>query len=93
MQRLTMFYLESCPYCRNARTALDALRKVNSDYAAVEVEMIEESKQPEVAGRYDYYRVPTIYAGEEKLYEAKPFDSYDVIKANVKAALDIAVSR
>lgn len=88
MQKLTLFYLESCPYCRNALAALDALRKADPDYASVEIDMIEESRQPEIAERYDYYRVPTIYAGDKKLYEAKLFDSYDVIKSNVQMALD-----
>ncbi len=93
MQKLTMFYLESCPYCRNALAALDALRKADPDYAAVKIDMIEESRQPEIAEQYDYYRVPTIYAGDKKLYEAKLFDSYDVIKSNVQAALDAACGR
>ena len=73
--------------------ALDAIRKANPDYAAVEIDMIEESRQPEIAERYDYYRVPTIYAGDKKLYEAKLFDSYDVIEKNVQAALDAACGR
>ena len=93
MQKLTLFYLESCPYCRNALAALDALRKADPDYAAVEIDMIEESRQPEIAERYDYYRVPTIYSGEKKIYEAKLFDSYDVIEKNVQAALDAACGK
>ena len=91
MKRLTMFYLESCPYCRNAQAALDALRKLNPAYGEVEIDMIEESRQPEIADRYDYYSVPTIYAGDRKLYEAKLFDSYDVIKINLQSALDLAL--
>ena len=54
-------------------------------------EMIEESRQPELADQYDYYNVPAIYVGDRKLYEAKPFDSYDVIKENLQAALDVAL--
>ena len=92
MRKLTMFYLENCPYCRNARAALDALRKLDPAYEAVEIDMIEESRQPELAAQYDYYSVPTIYAGDRKLYEAKLFDSYDVIKDNLKAALDAALT-
>lgn len=93
MQKLTMFYLENCPYCRSARTALEALRKLDPAYASVEIEMIEESRQPELAEQYDYYSVPTIYAGDRKLYEAKLFDSYDVIRDNIQAALDLALER
>ena len=31
--------------------------------------MIEESEQPDVADRYDYYYVPTFYVGGEKVHE------------------------
>ena len=31
--------------------------------------MIEESEEPEVADRYDYYYVPTFYVGDEKVHE------------------------
>ena len=93
METLTLFYLENCPYCRNARAALEALRSRDPAYGTVEVALIEESRQPELADRYDYFRVPTIFAGEEKLYEARPFDSYEVIEANVRAALDRALGR
>ena len=34
-----------------------------------------------------------IYAGDKKLYEAKLFDSYDVIEKNVQAALDAACGK
>ena len=92
MKKLTMFYLENCPYCRNARAALEALRNLDPAYAAVEIDMIEESRQPELADQYDYFRVPTIYAGKEKLYEAQLFDSYEKIEENVRAALDAALA-
>ena len=93
MKKLTMFYLENCPYCRNAQAALAALRELDPAYGQVEIEMIEESRQPELADQYDYYSVPTIYAGDRKLYEAKLFDSFDVIKDNLQAALDLALER
>ena len=91
MKKLTMFYLENCPYCRSAQAALDALRELDPAYGEFEIEMIEESRQPELADQFDYYSVPTIFAGERKLYEAKLFDSYDVIKDNLRAALDMAL--
>ena len=31
--------------------------------------MIEESEQPDVADRYDYYYVPTFYVGGRKVHE------------------------
>ena len=60
MKRITLFYLENCPFCNKARAAIDELKKQDR-YKDIEIEMIEESKQPEVADKYDYYYVPTFY--------------------------------
>ena len=91
MEKLTMFYLEHCPYCRNARKALAELQAEHARYAAVPVELVEESEEPERADRYDYYRVPTIFLGGRKLYEAVITDRYEDIRHNVQAALDAAL--
>ena len=88
MKKITLFYLRSCPYCDNARKALAELTKENEAYASVEVDWVEESEQAELANGYDYYYVPTIFAGEKKLYEANPSQNYQDIKQSVKAALD-----
>lgn len=86
MEKLTLFYLEDCPYCRNARKALAELTEENAAYTEVPVEWIEEIRQPDVADKYDYYYVPTVFSGSEKLYEAAPGESYADCKANMKAA-------
>ena len=52
---------------------------------------IEESIQPEIANRYDYYAVPTFYVGGEKVFEAHIGMSYEDIRAEVKKALDAAL--
>lgn len=93
MKKLTLFYLENCPYCINARRALAELVQEEPAYGQVPVEWIEESRQPQLAERYDYYYVPTIYDGEEKLYEANPTESYADCKKNVRAALDAVLNR
>ena len=91
-KKLTILHLDDCPYCRKARQALDELQEADHAYRGVAVEWIEENRQPEAAVRYtDYYYVPTIYAGGQKLYEARPGDDYETIKANVKKALDAVV--
>ena len=91
-KKLTILHLDDCPYCHKARRALGELQEAEPTFRDVEVEWIEEERQSEAAGRYtDYYYVPTIYAGERKLYEAHPGDSYEKIKANVKKALDTVV--
>ena len=92
MAKATICYLTNCPYCRNAKKALEALQAENPGYAALELEWIEESRQPELAERYDYYYVPSVFAGEEKLYECSPAEDYEAIKAHLRAALDRALA-
>lgn len=88
MREIKLFYLENCPYCHYAKRALAELVEEEPKYAKIQVEWIEESRQPEIADQYDYYYVTTIFAGEKKLYEAHPSEDYEACKANVKAALD-----
>ena len=91
-KRLTILHLDDCPYCHKARRALGELCEENPTYRGVAVEWIEEGRESDAAGHYtDYYYVPTIYAGGQKLYEAHPGDDYDKIKSEVKAALDAVV--
>lgn len=88
MKKITLFYLSDCPYCRNAKRALEELKKENPAYGKITIDWIEESEQPELAEKYDYYYVPTMYVEGRKLYEAKPSESYEMCKENVKAVLD-----
>ena len=88
MKSITLFYLEHCPYCIKARRALDEFTRENPAYSAIRIDWIEESKEPVLAGKYDYYYVPTIYYEGVKLYEADPSENYEDIKAKIQAALD-----
>ena len=88
MKKVTLFHLEDCPYCHHARRALKELVKENPAYGEIEVEWIEERRHPEIAARYNYYYVPTLFHGEDKLYEASPSESYSEIKENIRTALD-----
>lgn len=86
MKPLTLFYLENCPHCKRARGYMEELRQENPDYAGIEIQMIEESQQPEVAEQYDYYYVPTFYLDGEKLHEGT------AEKADVQAVFDKALN-
>lgn len=88
---LTVFYLTGCPYCRNAKKALAELKEKYPEFAAVEVHWIEENEHPDIAARYDYYSVPTVYRNGEKLYEATRMDSYEIIRDNLRRALEQAL--
>ena len=92
MQKITYFYLAHCPYCIKANKAIDELIKENAAYSNIEIERIEESKQPATADRYDYYYVPTMYVGEEKQYEADPSQDYEAIKADVRRVFEMAIA-
>lgn len=88
MKEIELFYLKSCPYCRNAQKAIGELTTENPAYGEIQIDWIEESEQPEIADARDYYSVPTIFYGDEKLYEAHFTHSYDVIKQNIRDAFD-----
>ncbi len=85
MEKLTIFYLEGCPYCRNAMRAVKEL-EAELGFDADRLEWIEERKNAALADRYDYYRVPSVFWGERKLYECSPADDYGAIKQNLKRA-------
>lgn len=88
MEKITLFYLDDCPYCHYAKRALAELTEENPAYSEIQVDWIEEREQPQVTQQYDYYYVPTIFYGREKLYEAHPSEDYAACKKNVKAVLD-----
>ncbi len=93
MENVKIFYLEDCPYCRNARLALKELSMQDPRYAENHFTWIEESRQPQLADQYDYYYVPSVFYGTEKLYEAHPGESYEECKKNLKGALDAAAEK
>lgn len=88
MQEIELFYLSHCPYCSNARKAIEELTKENPAYSAIGIKWIEESMEPELADSRDYYNVPTLFFEGRKLYEAKPSHSYEIIKENIRTAFD-----
>jgi len=90
MAAVTIFYQTFCPYCRMAKRAVEALRAESPVCAAVDVTWIEENRHPAEAARYDYWYVPTVFCGAEKLYEADPAQGYEEIKASLRAALERA---
>lgn len=92
MKEFMIFYLENCPYCRKAKDALKDLKNENPAYEKVNIKWIEETRSPELADSYDYYRVPSIFYGDEKLYECDPRDDYDEIRRQVEKTLKTVVA-
>ncbi|MCR5664952.1 MAG: thioredoxin family protein [Oscillospiraceae bacterium] len=92
MRSLLIFYLEDCGYCRKAKKAMAELLEEEPRFRAVAQKWIEESLEPELADRYDYYAVPSVFADGEKLFEAHIGMSAEDIKRELRQALELAVS-
>lgn len=69
MKPVKLFYLKNCPFCKKAFEYIDSLKAEKPELAAIEIELIEESEQPALADKFDYYYVPTFYVGDEKAHE------------------------
>ena len=94
MKKITVLHLDDCPYCHNAKRAVEELKAENLEYAKLDIEWIEESRQPELAKPYgkDYYYVPSIFIDGQKVYEAHPGESYEECLASVEKAFKVACS-
>jgi thiol-disulfide isomerase/thioredoxin len=69
MKDVKLFYLKNCPFCKKAISYIESLKAQHQELAQVEIEMIEESEQKELADSFDYYYVPTFYVAGEKVHE------------------------
>ncbi len=92
MKKITAFYLEGCPYCRQAREALKELTSENENYSKISIDWIEENQQPEISEKFDYYYVPSMFIENKKIYEAHRGEKFEECKENIKRVLEAAVS-
>ena len=86
MKSVTLFYLRNCPYCKRALQYIADARAAHPELAAVGIETVEESEQPEEAERYDYYYVPTFYLDGVKVHEGGI--SADEVETILRKALE-----
>lgn len=91
MKKITAFLLTGCPYCRKGLKAYEQLCEEHPEYKKIPVDWIYEDKEPELADKYDYYRVPSLFLGDEKLYECDPEQDYREIRENFDRALQAAL--
>ena len=89
MKDVKIFYFPTCPYCIKAKRAVEELKEENPAYRAIAINWVNEHKDVALAEQYDYYYVPTVFYGEEKLYEASPSHSYEDIRENIRRAFDV----
>ena len=73
MKPITYFYLKECPFCKKAFRYIEELKREHPKLQTVEIDTVEESEQPEIADRYDYYYVPTFYVDGKKVHEGGIF--------------------
>ncbi|MGH4052917.1 MAG: thioredoxin family protein [Clostridium sp.] len=72
MKPVLMFITSWCPYCKRAYSMINDLKNTHPEFENIEVTIIDEERQPEIANQYDYYYVPTFYVDGVKLYEGVP---------------------
>lgn len=66
MKKIEIFILPTCPHCIGF---LEKLKTI--DTSKYQVEVIDESKEPEKANARDYFFVPTVYIDGVKVHEGK----------------------
>lgn len=67
-----MMVLDSCPYCQQAFQMMEELRQAHPEYRTVEIEVIEENREPEKIEGYEYWYVPTFFVDGVKVHEGVP---------------------
>jgi thioredoxin 1 len=69
MQKIIMFRLKYCGFCRHALELIEEAKRQYPEYRDVEIECVDEAVERERARQHDYYYVPTFYIGTEKIHE------------------------
>ncbi|MBQ1979615.1 MAG: thioredoxin family protein [Alistipes sp.] len=69
MKRIQLFYLKNCPFCKKAFRYIEEVKAAHPELQSLQIELIEESEEPALADRYDYYYVPTFYIDGVKVHE------------------------
>lgn len=71
MKDILYFYLPTCPHCAKATKEIEEIRKEHPEYAAVKVQMVDESANEEFAAKFDYNYVPCFYVDGVKRIEGQ----------------------
>lgn len=87
MKEITYFYLAHCPYCRAADQFIAELIEENPEFKDIPITRIEETQNPEIADSYDYYHVPCLYIGKDKLHEGA------ATKEKIRKVFEAAIER
>ena len=85
MKQVLYFYMNGCPYCRQASGWMDELMREHPEYANIPLRRVEEREERAYANGFDYYLVPTFYVAGVKVHEGVATKS--VVEAVLQKAL------
>ncbi len=91
MKAITAFYMQGCPYCANARKAIEELYVENPKYKDIPLTWHDDATAAELYKTHPYNYVPCMWFDTDLQYEAKPGETYDQTKAFIKAVFDKAL--
>jgi thioredoxin 1 len=74
MNKIVMFKLSYCGYCRRALQLIEQAMENHPEYKCIEIEYVDEEREQKRARQHDYYYVPTFYIGSEKIHEGPVTD-------------------
>lgn len=87
---LKFFYSPGCPYCRQAEYLIGQLVQEHPEYGKINIRRIDETREAAMADSYDYWYVPSLFLGEEKVYEADSSDTEETVRKKLNAVLQKA---
>ena len=90
-KEILLFSRDDCGYCAKAHKAIAELKAENPAYGTLSLREVEETREPELIEKFDYYAVPTLYLDGVKKFEAHIGMGYDEIKDAVKRVFDEAL--
>ena len=64
---------------------MEDIKKQNPEYNNIEIKIIDEELQPDIAKQYTYYYVPTYYVDGVKVHEGAA--TKDIVNKVFKAAI------
>ena len=85
-KKVRMMVQSGCPHCAKAKQYMAELQQQHPEYKDVEVEVIDELKEPKLAESLDYWYVPTYFVDGEKIHEGT------ITKADVERVYQTALS-
>jgi thioredoxin 1 len=91
MTELLFFYMQGCPYCRQAERIIQDLLKEQPALSKVNIRRIDENAEQSLSEQYDYWYVPTFFLGKKKLYEADPSYDEKTVRAKLNEVLNEAL--